>query len=84
MNFCGEVIFGIGDFDILIDAAGREAKQEAFVTLGRGGFVDGRVGKMGLIEFDIGGGAAENGFKDLFTILDRAPDGRGLQRQLMH
>ena len=68
----------------MIDAAGREAKQETFEMLGRGGFVDGRVGKMVLIEFDICGGAAENGFKDFLTILDRAADGGGLQRQLMH
>jgi len=82
--FCGEVIFGIGGFDILIDAARWEAKEEAFEMLGEGGFVDRGVGETVLIELDIGGGGAENGFKDFLTRFDGASDGGCFQGELMH
>jgi len=78
-----KVVPGIRVADKLVDATRWEAEQKAFKTDGCRRFVYGSVGEALLVELNVAGGDAENGFSDLLAGLDRSADSFSEQANLL-
>jgi len=72
--FGRQVVGGIRSPDVLLDAAGRIAEEEALEALGIGGFVDWGVVEAVLVRLDVTGREAEYGLDDFLAGLDGSPD----------
>ena len=70
----GEAIWGVGSADVLLDAAGGIAEEEAFESQRLGGLVYRRVCEALLVQFKVGRCSAENRLDDLLAGLDRSGD----------
>ena len=69
-----KVVFDIRMLNIFINETRWKTKQKTFKVHCRGGLVYLCVGEALLVELNVAGGDAENGFSDLLAGLDRSAD----------
>ena len=77
-----QIVGCVWSADILLDAAGWIAKEEALESLSRRGFVDWSIVESLPVQFDIGRRSAKDGLDNLFAGFNASPNSLDRQVQL--